>query len=96
MMPITAMPMAKRTSGDGRRGSTTVGGLITEWLGHVPAVGEEAETIEDVYEPYLIQLGFLHRSPRGRIATEGAFDHFKVPRAARRRFGDAGDQPELF
>src|SRR5579883_1469698 len=44
------------------------------------AVGEEPETIEEVYEPYLIQLGFLHRSPRGRIATERAFDYFHVPR----------------
>jgi Holliday junction DNA helicase RuvB len=55
------------------------------------SIGEEPETIEEVYEPYLIQLGFLHRSPRGRIATEGAFDYFKVPR----RFG-AARQPELF
>jgi Holliday junction DNA helicase RuvB len=53
------------------------------------SIGEEAETIEEVYEPYLIQLGFLHRSPRGRVATEGAYDYFKVPR----RFGG---QPELF
>ena len=49
------------------------------------SIGEEAETIEEVYEPYLIQLGFLHRSPRGRIATERAYDYFKVPR----RFGGA-------
>ncbi len=56
------------------------------------AIGEEAETIEEVYEPYLIQLGFLHRSPRGRVATDGAFDYFNVPR----RFGGAGLQPELF
>ncbi len=55
------------------------------------SIGEESETIEEVYEPYLIQLGFLHRSPRGRMATEGAFDYFKVPR----RFGGAG-QPGLF
>jgi Holliday junction DNA helicase RuvB len=55
------------------------------------SIGEESETIEEVYEPYLIQLGFLHRSPRGRIATDGAFDYFKVPR----RFGGAG-QPGLF
>jgi Holliday junction DNA helicase RuvB len=34
------------------------------------ALGEEAETIEDVYEPYLLQLGFLQRTPRGRIVTE--------------------------
>jgi Holliday junction DNA helicase RuvB len=56
------------------------------------SVGEEPETIEEVYEPYLIQLGFLHRSPRGRIATERAFDYFKVPR----RFGGVERQPELF
>ena len=56
------------------------------------AVGEEAETIEEVYEPYLIQLGFLHRSPRGRIATERAFDYFHVPR----QYGGIERQPELF
>lgn len=39
------------------------------------ATGEEAGTIEDVYEPYLIQLGFLDRSPRGRIATKSAYQH---------------------
>ncbi len=56
------------------------------------AIGEEPETIEEVYEPYLIQLGFLHRSPRGRIATERAFDYFKVPK----RYGGIERQPELF
>lgn len=39
------------------------------------AVGEQAETVEEVYEPYLIQEGFLQRTPRGRIATERAFRH---------------------
>jgi Holliday junction DNA helicase RuvB len=39
------------------------------------AVGEEADTIEDVYEPYLLQCGFLQRTPRGRIATAAAFQH---------------------
>ena len=34
------------------------------------ALGEEAETIEDVYEPYLLQLGFLQRTPRGRVITD--------------------------
>src|ERR671934_20553 len=34
------------------------------------ALGEEADTIEDVYEPYLLQLGFLQRTPRGRVVTE--------------------------
>jgi len=39
------------------------------------AVGEQAGTIEEVYEPYLIQEGFLHRTPRGRVATPEAFSH---------------------
>jgi Holliday junction DNA helicase RuvB len=39
------------------------------------AVGEESDTVEDVYEPYLIQLGFLQRTPRGRVATERAYRH---------------------
>jgi len=39
-------------------------------------VGEEPDTIEDIYEPYLIQIGFLERTPRGRIATERAYRHF--------------------
>ncbi|HXF57245.1 MAG TPA: Holliday junction branch migration DNA helicase RuvB [Actinomycetota bacterium] len=42
------------------------------------AVGEETETIEDVYEPYLLQLGFLKRTPRGRVATEAAYEHLGV------------------
>ncbi len=40
------------------------------------AIGEEKETIEDVLEPYLIQQGFLQRTPRGRIATQRAYLHF--------------------
>jgi len=40
------------------------------------AIGEEKDTIEDVYEPFLIQAGFLQRTPRGRLATVLAFDHF--------------------
>lgn len=40
------------------------------------ATGEEANTIEDVYEPYLIQLGYISRTPRGRIALEPAYSHF--------------------
>ncbi len=39
------------------------------------AVGEEADTIEDVYEPYLVQTGLLHRTPRGRVATPHAWAH---------------------
>ncbi len=42
------------------------------------AINEESDTIEDVYEPYLLQLGFLDRTPRGRIATRHAFEHLGV------------------
>lgn len=42
-------------------------------------IGEDANTIEDVYEPYLLQLGFINRTPRGRIVTKSAYDHFKIP-----------------
>jgi Holliday junction DNA helicase RuvB len=43
------------------------------------ATGEDALTIEDVYEPYLLQLGFIHRTPRGRIATVLAYQHLNRP-----------------
>ncbi len=56
------------------------------------SVGEEADTVEDVYEPYLMQLGFLKRTPRGRVATEAAFAHLGLaPRPPR-----PGDGPGLF
>ena len=42
-------------------------------------IGEEAITLEDVYEPYLMQLGFLTRTPRGRCVTVLAYDHLKIP-----------------
>jgi len=44
------------------------------------AIGEERETIEDVIEPFLIQQGFLQRTPRGRIATDRAYQHFSITR----------------
>ncbi|MFQ6091981.1 MAG: Holliday junction branch migration DNA helicase RuvB [bacterium] len=44
------------------------------------AVGEESDTIEEVYEPYLIQEGFINRTPRGREATELAYKHFRLSR----------------
>jgi Holliday junction DNA helicase RuvB len=53
------------------------------------SIDEQADTIEEVYEPYLMQLGFLDRTPRGRVATERAFDYFQIPR--RHRF--AGQSP---
>jgi len=45
------------------------------------AVGEEAGTIEEVYEPFLIMEGFIQRTQRGRIATDKAFQHLNIPRA---------------
>ncbi len=42
-------------------------------------IGEEPSTIEDVYEPYLLQLGFINRTPRGRVATGLAYEHFGIP-----------------
>src|SRR5579863_7926019 len=53
-------------------------------LGTIAAsIDEEPDTIEEVYEPYLMQLGFLDRTPRGRMATDRAFEYFKVPRRVR-------------
>lgn len=43
------------------------------------AIGEEAVTIEDVYEPYLMQIGFLSRTPRGRMVTNAAYRYFDLP-----------------
>lgn len=40
------------------------------------SIGEERVTIEDVYEPYLLQIGFIQRTPRGRVATHSAYEHF--------------------
>lgn len=42
-------------------------------------ISEDATTIEDVYEPYLLQLGFIARTPRGRVATRLAYEHFGIP-----------------
>jgi holliday junction DNA helicase RuvB len=43
------------------------------------AVGEEQDTIEDVYEPYLLQEGLIKRTPRGRTATPAAYEHLGLP-----------------
>ncbi len=58
--------------------------LIVKYMGKpvgletlATTIGEETETIEDVYEPYLIQIGFISRTPRGRIALEPAYKHMK-------------------
>jgi len=53
------------------------------------AIGESADTIEDVLEPYLIQQGYLQRTPRGRVASASSWQHFGLVHPARR--GDDGD-----
>ena len=40
------------------------------------SINEESDTIEDVYEPYLLQLGYIQRTPRGRIVTKLGYEHF--------------------
>ncbi len=55
------------------------------------SIDEEPDTIEEVYEPYLLQLGFVDRTPRGRLATDRAFEHFGVQRKMR-----GGAQRSLF
>jgi Holliday junction DNA helicase RuvB len=52
-------------------------------------VGEEPETLEDVYEPFLLQQGFLERTPRGRAATLRAYEHLGIARPS-------GSQDDLF
>jgi Holliday junction DNA helicase RuvB len=47
------------------------------------SIDEQTDTIEEVYEPYLMQLGFLDRTPRGRTATDHAFEYFGIPRRQR-------------
>ena len=51
-------------------------------------MSEETATIEDVYEPYLMQNGFLHRTPRGRVATAAAYAHLGIAMPRQTSDGD--------
>ena len=51
------------------------------------SIGEEVNTVEDVYEPYLLQLGFVKRTPKGRMATSRAFEYLGIKKE---------DTPKLF
>lgn len=60
-------------------------GIIERFLGGpvgleaiASSIGEEATTLEDVYEPYLLQIGFLMRTPRGRVVSDKAYEHLKI------------------
>lgn len=59
-------------------------------------IGEEAITIEDVYEPYLMQIGFLSRTPRGRCATRLAYEHLGIPFMPPQTPNIGGVQTDLF
>jgi Holliday junction DNA helicase RuvB len=59
------------------------------------AIGEEKDTIEDVYEPFLIQAGFVQRTPRGRVATQLAYEHFGRKQGSK-SLSKAKNQPSLF
>jgi Holliday junction DNA helicase RuvB len=59
------------------------------------SVSEEADTVMDVYEPYLLQLGFLKRTGRGRVATRRAYEHLGIPYPERRE-AEAGAQLGLW
>jgi Holliday junction DNA helicase RuvB len=62
------------------------------------AIGEPRDTVEDVYEPFLLQQGFLGRTPRGRVATRKAYEHLnlKYDAAIQGRSGDETGQEDLF
>src|SRR5260370_41889826 len=57
------------------------------------AISEEKDAIEEIYEPYLLQIGFLNRTPRGRTATRLAYEHFRLDF---RKTGGHSDQTTLF
>ena len=72
-----------------RRDRTILRALVEKFAGGpvgldtlATAVGEDRATIEEVYEPFLIQRGLLQRTPRGRVATEAAYLHLGLPVAA--------------
>jgi Holliday junction DNA helicase RuvB len=58
-------------------------------------IGEESITIEDVYEPYLMQIGFLSRTPRGRCATRLAYEHLGIPYGGNSGNGGVGSQVKI-
>ena len=59
-------------------------------------VGEQPETVEDVYEPFLLQCGLLQRTPRGRVATGAAYEHLDLPNPGLPTARMGGETPALF
>ncbi len=60
------------------------------------SLSEEEDAIEEIYEPYLMQLGLLDRTPRGRVATALAYKHFGVPFDQSQSKDEPRRQPRLF
>ena len=60
------------------------------------SISEAVDTLEDVYEPYLIQRGFLQRTARGRVVTRLAYEHLGHPASDGGTHGDDADQQVLF
>jgi Holliday junction DNA helicase RuvB len=60
------------------------------------AVGEERETVEEVAEPFLVRMGMLARTPRGRVATPAAWEHLGLTASTGSPYASAADQPGLF
>ena len=57
------------------------------------AISEEKDAIEDIYEPFLIQIGFLDRTPRGRVATARAYEYFGLRAPGKDRDSGSGSSP---
>ena len=69
-------------------------GVAVDGVTVAASIGEERVTLEDVCEPYLLQEGFLARTPRGRVATEKAYNHFGLPMP--KRMQEQNQQETLF
>ena len=59
-------------------------------------IGEDVDTVEDVIEPYLMQIGFINRTPRGRSATFGAYNHLNVPYPSDNKQNNNDNQEKIF
>ncbi|MBT5953234.1 Holliday junction branch migration DNA helicase RuvB [bacterium] len=59
-------------------------------------ISEEVETVEDIYEPYMLQLGFIERTPRGRIVTMNGYKHLNIPYSELKKEDDTIERPSLF
>ena len=59
--------------------------MMTVSIASTATINEDANTIEDVYEPYLLQLGFIARTPRGRVCLKGGYEHLGIKMSEKQR-----------